>query len=188
MIRIRAMIESEKVDEATFILENLGISIEIAIGLFIRRIIKEGKVPFEIDLNELFEDEECGEKSYKQIDLANWDTEEMLETIWSAFLSFLEGYDAIEDFAEQISLKQKINKQVIINHMSFIENLINGIPSACMMKISNCEFYLKKIIDDLGNRATQKALMSIRLSIPFWRKKLPNVDELVQKVLKKTKL
>jgi antitoxin component of RelBE/YafQ-DinJ toxin-antitoxin module len=188
MIRIRAMIESEKVDEATFILENLGISIEIAIGLFIRRIIKEGKVPFEIDLNELFEDEECGEKSYKQIDLANWDTEEMLETIWSAFLSFLEGYDAIEDFAEQISLKQKINKQVIINHMSFIENLINGIPNACMMKISNCEFYLKKIIDDLGNRATQKALMSIRLSIPFWRKKLPNVDELVQKVLKKTKL
>jgi len=188
MISMRAMIELEKVDEAISILENLGISIEIAVGLFIRRIIQEGKLPFEIDLNELFDDEKCVEETYRQIELANWDTQEMLETIWSAFLGFLEGYDAIEDFAAQISSKQKISKQVVINQMSFIENLINGIPNACMTKISNCEFYLKKIIEDLDDRATKKALMSIRLSIPFWRKKLPNVDELIQEVLKKAKL
>lgn len=184
------MIDQSQLDEATKILESIGLSMDIAMGIFVKRIIKEKGLPLILKQTESevrsedteFEDRRKSSRSSKAITIP------MVEEVWSAFKEYQKGHDEILDLSDKVAEKTGMNKGSAFIYLNIIAKMIKGEKNTRSMKPKDFEYYLNRIKKELGEHAFENAIKSIGLSIPYWRNNLPTFADSMQEVLKKTKL
>lgn len=190
MLSVEVMVNQKEFDEASNILESIGLSMDIALGIFIKRVIKEKGLPLILKQTESevrtedteFEDRRTTSRSSKAI------TMPMVEEVWHAFKKYQKGYDEILDLSYEVAEKTGMNKGSAFIYLNIIAKMIKGEKNTRSMKPKDFEFYLNRIKKELGEHAFENAIKSIGLSIPYWRNNLPTFADSMQEVLKKTKL
>ena len=186
MGRIIIDIADEILEEAGIILESLGLNIEIATNIFLRRVILEKGLPLsmtrqaektvptkvrnekqEKDAEEVDDKEvRTGTSTYKRI------TEEMVEEVWRSFLLLYKHKTPINVLSTELAKKTGMNWGSASIYLNFLLNLVNGESHFRTMKIKDLEFLMEKIEEELGEAEYQQAKKSLRKSIPYWRENL----------------
>lgn len=183
------MVDQKEFEEASRILESIGLSMDMAVGIFIKRIIKEKGLPLVLKQTEsdakmdlsFSEENIIVRKSSKAITMV------MAEEVWSAFRKYQKGYDEILVLSDEISEKTGMNKGSAFIYLNIIAKMVKGEKNTRSMKPKDFEYFLNRIQSELGENAFQNAVKSIRLSIPYWRNNLPTFADSMQEVLNNTK-
>jgi addiction module RelB/DinJ family antitoxin len=186
MISVNVMIDQNQLEEANKILESIGLSMDIAIGIFIKRIIKEKGFPLvlkqpdsETKKAEVYVSNESSKRRTSKAITAS-----MVEEVWNAFKIYQQGRTEIVELSDEVSEKTSMNKGSAFIYLNIIAKMVKGEKNTRSMKPKDFEFFLGKIRKELGEHAFENSLKSIGLSIPYWRNNLPTFADSMQEVLK----
>ncbi|TJX14592.1 hypothetical protein E9840_05860 [Tissierella creatinini] len=181
MAKIEFQIDDKILNEAEKVLHLLGMDIEMAVNIYLRRIALEKGLPMFMTWNESKEQEaetiEDFVSSYdeesKVSTQVNKITPEMVDEVWNAFLRYNSGAGEINPLSKEISSKTGMNQSSAFIYLNILTNLVNGDPNTRLLKFKDLEYLMSKIQLELGDNKFQKALKSLMLSVPYWREKIP---------------
>lgn len=182
MAKIEINIDEATLYEAEKILHSLGMNMEIATNIFLRRVILEKGMPMTMvapvssqvahesddDTSELF-DYESGTVVARS---NNKITPDMVEEVWRCFLRHLNGSGEISDLSTELYNKTGMNRGSAMIYLNILTSLVKGEQNTRTMKFNDLKYFLEKIKNELGNSKYQNAMKSLRLSIPYWQEKL----------------
>lgn len=182
MAKIELNIDDAILLKAETILHSLGMNVEIAINIFLRRVLLEKGMPMTMaapisgqvvpehveNSSQMF-DYEPGKKPGSK----NKITSDMIEEVWRCFLRYLNGSGEISDLSTEVYNKTGMNRGSTFIYLHILNNLEKGEPNTRVMKMNDLKYYMGKIKNELGDNKHQNALKSLRLSIPYWQEKLP---------------
>lgn len=182
MAKIEIQIDDEILTEAGMVLHTLGMDIEMAVNIYLKRIVLEQGLPMimtgqglkrpETEMTDDFEDFSEGElrvpnRTNKKI------TPAMVDEVWYAFLKYAGESGEINPLSTEVSVKTGMNQGSAFIYLTVLVNLVNGDPNTRVLKYKDMEYLMEKIKTELGESKYQKALKSLTLSIPYWREKIP---------------
>jgi len=182
VVRIEINIEGAVFREAEKILHALGMTTEIAVNIFFRRVVLEKGLPMTMVAPATgheepgFSEDSVDKFDYDSIQATrsnNKITPEMVEEVWYSFMRHLEGLGEIARLSTEVSSKSGMNRGSAFIYLNILANLVKGEPNTRTMKMSDLEYYMGKIKKELGENKFQDAVKSLRLSVPYWQKKLP---------------
>ena len=128
MAKIDINIDDSILREAEKILNSLGMNTEIAVSIFLRRVVLEKRFPVKLDVPlidqpELVSSPNLGNtvghhtsriaRKYSKINA------DMIEEIWQMFLKYLDEPDEINRMSTQVSRKTGMNPSSAIIYMYF---------------------------------------------------------------------
>jgi|GEM_PF-583192 addiction module RelB/DinJ family antitoxin len=192
MAKLMFELDDELLDEVNDILDSVGLDLEIAFSIFVRKIVKEKGLPFNVRQKH---DDSSGESTNNENSFSpqlgsrrrsnNAITIEMIEEVWSAFIKIKDGYFDVKEMADYISEKSGMNYGSATIYLNILINLLNGEINKRSMKPSDFEFFIDKFKKNLGESAYQKALHSIEVSIPYWNRNIPTFANSMTDLLRK---
>ncbi|MFR2586404.1 MAG: hypothetical protein ACLS9I_00515 [Adlercreutzia equolifaciens] len=97
-------------------------------------------------------------------------TKARAEDIWRRFSCYLEEGGSINSFAQDAHEATGMNQGSAFIYLTILDNLINGKHNTGNMKMSDLEFYMDQIKNQLDDRSYSNAVSSLRSSIPYWDK------------------
>jgi addiction module RelB/DinJ family antitoxin len=182
MAKLEIKIDDGILAEAEKILHSLGMDVEMAVSIYLRRIALEKGLPMtmtglvskqpEPEITEDFED--SFEDDSKAFTLSNSRiTTAMVDEVWHAFLRHIGGSDGINPLSTEVSLKTGMNRGSAFIYLTVLSKLVNGDPNTRVLKYKDLEYLMGKIQTELGESKYQKALKSLMASVPYWREKIP---------------
>ena len=181
MATIEIQIEDEILNEAEKALHGIGMDIQIAVNVFLRRVAIEKGLPMSMNLpsfsnkfseNTFDEKEYCEEGFQLKTRSNNAITKKMAVEVWEAFIRYHKGLGEINRLSDEISESSGMNRGSAFIYMNILANLVKGEANTRTMKMKDLEFFMDKIRDELGNEKHQQALKSLKLSVPYWKEKL----------------
>lgn len=191
MARLMFELDDELFEEVNDILDSVGLDLDIAFRIFVRKIVKEKGLPFSVkqkhddSTSELKNDDNSFSRQIGTRRRSNNAiTVEMIEEVWSAFIKIKDGYFDVKEMADHISEKTGMNYGSATIYLNILINLFNGEINKRSMKPSDFEFFIDKFKNNLGETAYQKALHSIEVSIPYWNKNIPTFANSMMNFLK----
>jgi antitoxin component of RelBE/YafQ-DinJ toxin-antitoxin module len=174
-------------DKAEAIYLALGMDLEMAIGVFLRRTVLENRFPIEMGLPA----STAAQQPAPQVD-ANLSTREvlnyedeayspprenskitqpMVEALWAEFKNYCNSTGGdIRGISNHVSHETGMNPGSAFIYMNILNNLLSGTSNTRNMKMKDLEFYMAKIKEEFGEEEYQKALTSLELSVPYWDK------------------
>jgi len=182
MAKIEIQVEDGVLSEAEMILHSLGMDIEMAVNIYLKRIVLEKGLPMTMaghglkqpetemtdDAGNLSEDEsKVTIRSNKKI------TPAMVDEVWIAFSKYTGESGEINILSTEVSGKTGMNQGSAFIYLTVLSNLVNGDPNTRVLKYKDLEYLMEKIKSELGENNYQKALKSLESSIPYWREKIP---------------
>lgn len=181
MAKIEIQIDNEILSEAENVLYSLGMDVEMAVSIFLRRIALEKGLPLAMtgsvskrveqglteNFVESFDDAKVSTRSNSRITTA------MVDEVWQAFLRYVGGSGEINPLSTEVSMKTGMNRGSAFIYLTVLVNLVNGDPNTRVLKYKDLEYLMGKIQAELGERKYQKALKSLVASVPYWREKIP---------------
>jgi len=182
MAKIEIQIDDGIITEAKKVLHSLGMDVEMAVNIYLRRIALEKGLPMTMtgsaskrieqdtteDFEESFDDDaRASTRSNNRITTA------MVDEVWQAFLRHLGGSGEINPLSTEVSTKTGMNRGSAFIYLTFLANLVNGDPNTRVLKYKDLEYLMGKIRAELGESKYQKALKSLMASVPYWREKIP---------------
>ena len=182
MAKIEIQIDDGILTEAEKVLHTLGMDIEMAVSIYLRRIAIEKGLPMtmtglvskrsEPEITENFDD--SFEDDSKAFILSNIRiTTAMVDEVWHAFLRHVGESGGINPLSKEVSLKTGMNRGSAFIYLTILSNLVNGDPNTRVLKYKDLEYLMGKIQAELGESKYQKALKSLMASVPYWREKIP---------------
>jgi len=181
MAKLEINIEDVTLHEAEKILHSLGLNMEMAVNIFLRRVAIEKGLPMTMAAPVSSQAEpDASEDSNEVIDYDsiqvtrsnNKITPVMVEEVWRSFLRHLEGSGEINRMSTEVSTKTGMNRGSAFIYLNILANLAKGEPNTRTMKMKDLEYYMEKIKKELGEKKYQDALKSLKLSVPYWQDKL----------------
>jgi len=100
-------------------------------------------------------------------------TPAMVEEVWRAFLRHIEGSGEINRLSTEVSEKTGMNRGSAFIYLTVLANLVNGNPNTRVLKYKDLEYLMDRIKTELGESKYQKAIQSLKMSVPYWREKIP---------------
>ncbi len=182
MSKIEITIDDGILSEAKQVLQSIGMDVEMAVSVYLRRIAMERGLPMSMtsSLTKRFESEASGIFERVTDDDAPFSarsntkiTAEMVDAVWLAFLKHLKGSEDMKALSAEVSLKSGMNRGSAFIYLIILANLVNGDPNTRVLKFNDLEYFMGKIKDELGENKYQKALQSLISSIPYWQEKIP---------------
>lgn len=178
MAKIEIHIDDGILTEAEVVLQTLGLDIEMAVIIYLKRIALEKGLPMimtghglklpETEITDDFEDESRVEnRSNRKI------TPDMVDAVWHAFLIYTGGSNEIKSLSTEVSIQTGMNQGSAFIYLTVLSNLVSGNPNTRVLKYKDLEYLMGKIKLELGEIKYQKALKSLGLSIEYWREKIP---------------
>lgn len=171
-------IDETLASKAEQIYNALGMNTQMALSLFIRRTVMDGKLPLAAvtsppaihastdqpaptpESDPHFESKPTGKRI----------TEEMVGAVWQAFLKMRQlGYSA-NSLASEVSNSTGMNPGSAFIYLTILDNLVKGKPNTRNMKMADLETYMSKIQNELNTSDYQNALLSLERSVPYWSK------------------
>lgn len=181
MAVLKLNIEDETLYEAERILQSIGMSSEIAVNIFLRRIVLEKGLPLTMVASETsqaasrFSEESNVGFDFSEAHVVRSNhkiTHEMVEAVWLGFLRYLEGSAEIGRLSTEVAEKTGMNRGSAVIYFNILANLEKGEANTRTMKMEDLEYYMGKIKSELGEHKFQEALKSLRRSVPYWKEKL----------------
>ncbi len=182
MAKIEIQIDDGILTEAKKVLHSLGMDVEMAVNIYLRRIALEKGLPMTMtgsaskrieqdtteDFEESFDDDaRASTRSNNRITTA------MVDEVWQAFLRHLGGSGEINPLSTEVSTKTGMNRGSAFIYLTVLANLVNGDPNTRVLKYKDLEYLMGKIRAELGESKYQKALKSLMASVSYWREKIP---------------
>jgi len=181
MTTIQIQIEDEILREAEKALHSIGMDIQIAVNVFLRRVAIEKGLPMSMNISnsssrvsesvleykDLFE-----EGSLLKSRSNNAITKKMAEEVWEAFMQYHKGLGEISRLSDDIAESTGMNRGSAFIYLNILANLVKGEANTRTMKMKDLEFYMEKIKEELGIEKYKLALKSLEISVPYWKEKL----------------
>ncbi|UJF32671.1 hypothetical protein [Paenibacillus hexagrammi] len=178
MANIEINIDDDTLLEAEKILLSLGMNVEIALNIFLRRVSLEKGFPMTMaastpNLIDFSDFEDIGETSVyetKPFSRSNIKiTPAMVEDLWRAFLRYVAGTGEINRLSTEVAETTGMSRGSAFIYLMVLANLVNGEPNTRVLKYKDLEFLMGNIKTQLGESKYQKAILSLKRSIPYWR-------------------
>jgi antitoxin component of RelBE/YafQ-DinJ toxin-antitoxin module len=193
MSRLTFEIDDVQLQEVSRILDSVGLDLDIAFNIFIKKIIKEKGLPFAVKQNGEPVQHEMKTKNEDEIRLEairstrsnNSITSEMVEEVWSAFTDYQGGLEEVKVLAYLVSLKSGMNLGSATIYLNILIKLSKGEINRRSMKTSDFEFFLKKFKEKFSDEMYKNAIESVKLSIPYWKSNIPTFAEGMELLLSK---
>ena len=182
MAKIEIQIDDGILSEAEKVLHSLGMDVDMAVSIYLRRIALEKGLPMTMtgsvskrsepqmteDFEDSFEDDsKTSTRSNSRITTA------MVDEVWLAFLRHLEGSGEVNPLSTEVSVKTGMNRGSAFIYLTVLANLVNAAPNTRVLKFKDLEYLMGKIRTELGESKYQKALKSLMASVPYWQEKIP---------------
>ena len=193
MSKLTFEIDDDQLQEVCQILDSVGLDLDIAFNIFIKKIIKEKGLPFAVKQNnesihrEIKNDDENDSAldAIRSRRSNNSITPEMIEEVWNAFKNYQNGLEEVKVLAYLVSLKSGMNLGSATIYLNILIKLSNGEINRRSMKTSDFEFFLKKFKEDFSKEMYKNAIESVKLSIPYWKSNIPTFAEGMELLLSK---
>lgn len=183
MAKIEIQINDATLYEAEKVLHSLGMDVEMAVSIFLRRVAIEKGLPMTMAAStsnkfepDYFEDTTDEIPDYESSQIArsnNRITPAMVEEVWRAFLRHTEGSGEINRLSTEVSDKTGMNRGSAFIYLTVLTNLVNGDANTRVLKYKDLEYLMEKIKTELGESKYQNAVQSLKMSVPYWREKIP---------------
>lgn len=186
MAKIEIQVDDNILSEASRILHSLGMDVEMAVNILLRRTIIEKGLPMTMTTPSLEPRNKITRVSGRsKLKI----TPEMVDEVWKAFLRYINGAEELTSLSKQVSLKTGMKNGSASIYLNFLANLVNEKPNTRALKFEDVEYLMSKIRTELGDDLYRKALKSLKKSIPYWRKNLSDsfadkIEEYCEKHLK----
>ena len=178
MVTIEINVEESTLKEAERALHAIGMDVQIAVNVFLRRVAIEKGFPMSMTApassqkeNNISQEDEVKENRY-QTRSNNSITREMVDELWQAFLRYHKGLGEISHLQDEVAKNSGMNRGSAFIYLNILANLIKGEPNTRTLKVKDLEYLMEKIKSELGPKEYQNAIQSLKDSIPYWRKKL----------------
>lgn len=187
--RIEISVDEGVFDESSKIFNRIGMDMEMAINIFLRRTVTEKGFPLSLvaaPLDSLdpinnpsfrspvAKDDRLQESVTRQEHRTNTAvTKSMVDEVWNTFRTYLRGSGDIKELSQDISKRSGMNPGSAFIYLCILNNLVNGDRNTRSMKFADLEYLLKRIKIELDEEAFSNALASLKLSVPYWKEKLP---------------
>lgn len=193
MSKLTFEIDDVQLQEVSQILDSVGLDLDIAFNIFIKKIIKEKGLPFAVKQNSESVHHEIKNDDENNIALDairsrrtnNSISPEMIEEVWSAFKNYQNGLEEVKVLAYLVSLKSGMNLGSATIYLNILIKLSNGEINRRSMKTSDFEFFLKKFKEEFSKEMYNNAIQSVKLSIPYWKNNIPTFAEGMELLLSK---
>ena len=185
MSKLTFEIDDVQLQEVSRILDSVGLDLDIAFSIFIKKIIKEKGLPFSVKQNaepvhheiKTEDEDEITLESIRSRRSNNSITPEMVEEVWNAFKNYHVGLEEVKVLAYLVSLKSGMNLGSATIYLNILIKLSKGEINRRSMKTSDFELFLKKFKDEFSDEIYKNAVESVKLSIPYWKSNIPTFAE-----------
>lgn len=184
--QITLTFDNQTYESAENILNEIGLEIQSAVNIMLKRINKEGGIsfmlqnqtsfannnnePFAIQKN--YDDEAIKRYSHKIYSFKKETTkitEEMRDHIWTTFLENKNlSYTEYQELAKKVSQDTGMSQGSAYIYFVILSCFMQGKFNTRTMKISDLEFYIKKIMQECSKNEFANTLKSLEESIPYW--------------------
>lgn len=170
-------------ESAELILSDMGLDIQTAVNIMLKRITKEGSIAFMLQNASItappevkqpetqleYEDTLTNSPRYYRTRIAGKITNEMRDYIWTVFSQNKNlSYTAYQELAREITKTTGMNYGSAYIYFVILSCFMQGKFNTRTMKISDLEFYIKKILHECSKIEFENTLKSLEESIPYW--------------------
>lgn len=169
MKTITLTVNEELAESARRLFGGMGLTTELALMLFLQRSVAEGRMPFDPTAPVASVERVDGVESVPSPSRQNGAiTREMCEAVWSTFSQNLgRSYDQ-HVAAARIEEQTGMNSGSAFIYLVFLSNLVQGRHNKRNMKMTDLEYFMGRIREELGERSHANACASLRKSVPYW--------------------
>lgn len=166
MITLNINLEKEIVEKADEILDSLGLTMNIALEIFIKNIIVTKSFPIELKQKNVNQPSVI--KTKRDIVKIN---EEMIQVVWNKFKILHSGQSNVIELSDEIEAEVGMNKGSAFIYLTILMNMTQGKLNSRNMKVKDFKFFLNKIKEQLGNEIFLKSIQSLKGSLHYWEEK-----------------
>lgn len=179
-------------DNSEAIFEEMGLDMQTAIKMFLKKVIKERRMPFELSASQPLpagqpisalstsnansfnvEDRDAMENRVVTRSMSKI-TDEMRIAVWNEFKRrYLSGDKNIQDAAWLVNKQTGMNRGSAFIYFTMLNNFVDGVYNTRNMKYEDLEFFVYKIKTELPENVLKSAIVSLKASIPYWDEKIP---------------
>jgi len=187
-------IDENILKEAERVLNSVGMDVQIAVNVFLRRVAIEKGLPMSMtaspstlnDRDGSVENQVPANMPMHQTRNNNTITKDMVDEVWRAFLKYRKGMGQIGSLSDVVAKHSGMNRGSAFIYLNILSNLIRGESNTRTLKMKDLEYLLEKIKTDLGENVHRNAIRSLKQSVTYWREKIPgafadNVEALCEK-------
>jgi addiction module RelB/DinJ family antitoxin len=169
-MELKIKIDDELANNAQHIFDTIGIDIETAVRMFLKRTVLEQRLPLNtsITVANSFDTTATSITQPKRTNTVI--TKAMVEDIWKRFLKYMVAGGNINSIAAAAHEATGMNQGSAFIYITILDNLINGKHNTRNMKMADLEFYMNRIKHELEDQFYRNAITSLKLSIPYWTK------------------
>lgn len=201
---------SELLDNAETILEDIGLDVQSAVNMFLRRIVKEGGIGFLLQPTEplsLAKGKKSVEEENKQMEdeleertksvgkyksglgkTKSKITEEMRDYIWRVFLQNKKSnYTRYGELAQEVAESTGMNANSAYIYFCILSCLIKGKFNSRDMKFIDLEFYMERISQECTTQELANAIKSLEQSVLYWEDMPGRFSDKVKKLIREYK-
>jgi len=178
MAIIEINVDENTLKEAEKALHSIGMDVQIAVNVFLRRVAIEKGFPMPMTTsvssqkeNVVYQEDEVKEHMY-QTRSNNTITGKMVDELWQAFLRYNKGFGEISRLRDEVAENSGMNSGSAFIYLNILANLIKGAPNTRTLKMKDLVYLMERIKSELGPNEYHNAIQSLKTSIPYWRKKL----------------
>ncbi len=175
-------IDEAIVQNAEAIYETLGMDIEMAITMFLRRTVLEQRFPLGLNTKTLAPAMRVEKLSSGPARQNSHITQSMVEQVWKEFISLEPSKESTKDVAERINSQTGMNSGSAFIYLTILNNLVNAKSNTRTMKFKDLKFYLGSIKKELGETSYKNAIESLKNSVSYWNK--PQFGSFSQRIMK----
>lgn len=181
MAKIEINIDESVLKEAEEALYSIGMDVQIAINVFLRRVAIDKGLPMSMTAS-ISRSKEYNVSENSQVQLNkeythqtrnNTITREMVDGLWNAFIRYNKGIGEIRSLSDDVSKDTGMNRGSAFIYLTILSNLIKGESNTRTLKYKDLEYLMGKIESQLDESSYQNAIQSIERSIPYWKEKIP---------------
>ncbi|MCL2555559.1 MAG: hypothetical protein FWE03_00880 [Firmicutes bacterium] len=198
-------LDAHLLDEAENILDDFGLDANIAIKMFLKKLIKERNISF-LTSSTLASHSNIAPPSPAPLQTAatdnahSWDNDfqptrrsnsainsDMRNFLWTVFKQHKINRDNDnQQLAKMVSSRTGMNQGSAFIYLNMIDNWVNGKSNTRTMKFEDLVFYVQAIKNELNQSAFEATLSSLSDSIEYWDERIPGrFAEKVAQLVKK---
>lgn len=177
MKKIEITIDENILNEAEKALYSIGMDVQIAVSIFLRRVAIEKGLPMSMTVPSKSEVANLPVKESSPLindsRRNNSITLDMVDEVWKAFLKHNKGLGEIGKLSDEVSDNSGMSRGSAFIYLNILANWVKGEPNTRNLKMKDLKYLVDKIKSDLGAEEYQNTIKSLKLSVPYWREKIP---------------
>lgn len=194
MTKLVFEVDDSAIQAAEAILDSIGLDINMAFNILIKKIIKEKGLPFSLKQMDIAtvnnQSRDSGKTPFVEDGQARRSNvminKRMIEEVWNTFKTFRIGVDDVFQKRDMIAKSTGMNPGSAGIYLIILTKMAQGQINKRAMKPTDFEYFLKRFKEELGEVRYRNAIKSVLVSIPYWRTKNPtfadNMESLVIKL------